>query len=286
MARKSEWSVTEPRTLHFDDPIEDLEIRTVSGTVNVVGTDSPATRVEIAELSGPPLVVSVRGRRLTVAYEDLPWHGFLKRLERKGWRRSAVVTVSVPASVRLSVGVVRASAVLSRIAGPTDLRGVSGDATLVGLSGRVRADTVSGAVETQAVTGKLSFNSVSGRLTMLDHAGESVGVNTVSGDVVLDLAEPAARPTLRLTTVSGDVALRLPAQADAKVSGATTSGPVSSAFPELSVSGTWGAKSVGGTLGAGTGSILCHTVSGAFSLLRRPRTEPDATAATTSAKDV
>ena len=298
MAGKSEWSVAEPRTLHFDDPIEELAICTVNGTVNVVGTRSAATRVEIAELSGPPLRVSRHQRRLVIAYPDLPWHGrhdwrdwrdwrgFLKRLGGRGWHRSAVVTVSVPASVRLSVGVVRAGAVLSRLTGPTELRAVSGDATLVGLSGQVRADTVSGAVETQALTGKLNFTSVSGRLTMLDHAGQSVGANTVSGEVVLDLAESAARPSLLLTTVSGDVALRLPEQADARVTGATRSGHVSSAFPELRVRGVWGAKSLGGTLGAGRGSIQCHTVSGGVSLLRRPRTEPDAPAfATTLRKD-
>ncbi|CAM5376143.1 hypothetical protein SVIOM74S_06311 [Streptomyces violarus] len=43
-----------------------------------------------------------------MAYEDLPWKGFLKWLDRKGWRRSAVVSLAVPASTRVEVGAVGA----------------------------------------------------------------------------------------------------------------------------------------------------------------------------------
>lgn len=39
--------------------------------------------------------MSHRDGNLTVAYEDLPWKGFLKWLDRKGWRRSAVVSLAV-----------------------------------------------------------------------------------------------------------------------------------------------------------------------------------------------
>ncbi|CAM5376077.1 hypothetical protein SVIOM74S_06310 [Streptomyces violarus] len=35
----SEWSVTEPSKLTFDEPVTDLHVRIVAGTVNVVGTD-------------------------------------------------------------------------------------------------------------------------------------------------------------------------------------------------------------------------------------------------------
>ena len=83
------------RKLTFDEPVTALRVRIVNGTVNVVGTD---------EGSGPP--GGVRGRRpaadvvtqeggtLTVAYEDLPWKGFLKWLDRKGWRRRKLARAS------------------------------------------------------------------------------------------------------------------------------------------------------------------------------------------------
>ena len=271
----SEWSVSEPKKLTFDDPVTALNVRIVNGTVNVVGTDEGSARLEITEIDGPPLIVTQQGSTLTVAYEDLPWKGFLKWLDRKGWHRSAVVSLAVPAGSSVEVGVVGAGAVISRIQGTTAVRGVSGDTTLVGLSGAVRADTVSGNLEAQSVTGDLRYHSVSGDLTVIEGAGSSVRAESVSGDMVIDL-DPAGKPTdIRLTTVSGEVAIRLPHPADAQVEANTASGAVSNAFDDLRVSGQWGAKKITGTLGAGTGKLKATTVSGSIALLRRPPAEDD-----------
>ncbi|MEU4495001.1 DUF4097 family beta strand repeat-containing protein [Streptomyces sp. NPDC023998] len=271
----SEWSVSEPKKLTFDDPVTALNVRIVNGTVNVVGTDEGSARLEITEIDGPPLIVTQQGSTLTVAYEDLPWKGFLKWLDRKGWHRSAVVSLAVPAGSSVEVGVVGAGAVISRIQGTTAVRGVSGDTTLVGLSGAVRADTVSGNLEAQSVTGDLRYNSVSGDLTVIEGAGSSVRAESVSGDMVIDL-DPAGKPTdIRLTTVSGEVAIRLPHPADAQVEANTASGALSNAFDDLRVSGQWGAKKITGTLGAGTGKLKATTVSGSIALLRRPPAEDD-----------
>ncbi|MFD7662197.1 DUF4097 domain-containing protein [Streptomyces sp. NPDC059788] len=271
MSARTEWSVSEPRTLEIEEPVDALEVRVVGGTVNVVGTaDGGAARVEISELSGPPLVVRQEAGTLTVTYEDLPWKGFLKFLDRKGWHRSAVVSVTVPAATRVAVGTVGAGAVISGISGRTELRGVSGDTTLVRLTGPVRAETVSGRVEGQAVTGDLRFSSVSGDLTLIEGSGGFVKADSVSGDMVLDL-DPAARGTdVRLTTVSGEVAIRLPAPGDTEVDANTTSGTVANAFDDLRVSGQWGAKRIAGRLGSGSGSLRVTTVSGGLALLRRP----------------
>ncbi|MFE3883999.1 DUF4097 domain-containing protein [Streptomyces lydicus] len=275
MSAGTEWShqptqVTSPRTLEVTEPVDTLTVRVVNGTVNVVGTtdDGPA-RVEIGEVHGPPLTVSHRNGTLSVAYQDLPWKGFLKFLDRKGWNRSAVVSVTVPAGTRVEVGVVGACAVVSGISGRTDIRGVTGDSTLVGLTGGVRADTVSGNVEAQSVAGDLQFHSVSGDLTVIDGAGGAVRADSVSGDMVLDL-DPGQAADIALATVSGEVAIRLPDPADAKVEANTASGTVSNAFDGLRVSGQWGAKKVTGSLGAGTGRLKVTTVSGGLALLRRP----------------
>lgn len=88
----SEWSVAEPKKLTFDEPVSELHVRIVNGTVNVVGTEEGSARLEVSRIDGPPLVVTQQDGTLTVAYEDLPWKGFLKWLDRKGWRRSAVVS--------------------------------------------------------------------------------------------------------------------------------------------------------------------------------------------------
>ncbi|MGP4004535.1 DUF4097 family beta strand repeat-containing protein [Streptomyces sp. 8N706] len=280
MSARSEWSIGEPRKLALEGPVTAVDVRIVGGTVNVVGTDSggPA-RLEISELHGPPLTVTHEDGTLTVAYDDLPWKGFFTWLDRKGWNRSAVVSVTVPSRTRVGVGVVGAGAVISGISGRTDLRGVSGDSALVGLTGAVRADTVSGRVEAQAVTGDLRFNSVSGHLTVVEGSGAAVKAESVSGDIVLDLTSGAKGSDISLTTVSGEVAIRLPHPADAEVEANTASGAVSNAFEDLRVTGQWGAKRITGTLGSGNGTLKATTVSGAIALLRRPPAD-DATEGT------
>lgn len=278
MSTGTQWShrptqVNSPRTLEITEPFDAVTVRLVNGTVNVVGTtdDGPA-RVEISELHGPPLTVSCTHGTLSVAYDDLPWKGFLKFFDRKGWNRSAVVSVTVPAATRVEVGVVGAAAMVSGITGRTDVRGVSGDSTLVGLTGEVQADTVSGDVEVQSVRGALRFHSVSGDLTVVDGAGGAVHADSVSGDMVLDL-DPGQDADIALTTVSGEVAIRLPDPADATVEANTASGTVSNAFDDLRVSGQWGAKRITGSLGAGSGTLKVTTVSGGLALLRRPAAE-------------
>ncbi|MFI5769320.1 DUF4097 family beta strand repeat-containing protein [Streptomyces sp. NPDC051658] len=269
----STWAIAEPQKLTFDDPVTSLSVRIVGGAVNVVGTEEPTARLEISGIEGPPLIVTQEDGTLTVAYEDLPWQNFLKWFDRKGWHRSAVVSLAVPAGSAVEVGVVGAGAVVSGIRGRTDVRGVTGDTTLVGLAGPVLAETVSGSVEAQSVTGELRFHSVSGDLTVVEGAGASVRAESVSGNMVLDL-DPTGKPTdIRLTTVSGEVAIRLPHPADATVEANTASGSVSNGFEDLRVSGQWGAKKITGTLGAGTGQLRATTVSGSIALLRRPPAE-------------
>ncbi|MGW5614657.1 DUF4097 family beta strand repeat-containing protein [Streptomyces sp. NPDC003877] len=270
----SEWSVTEPSKRTFDEPVSDLHVRLVNGTVNVVGTDEGSARLEVSEIEGPPLVVTRQGGTLTVAYEDLPWKGFLSWLDRKGWRRSAVVSLAVPAGTRVEVGVVGAAAVVSGIQGPTVVKGVTGDTTLVALSGPVRADTVSGNLEAQDVTGDLRFNSVSGDLTMVEGSGRSVRAESVSGSMIVDL-DPDGPTDVKLTSVSGEIAIRLPHRADAEVEANTASGAVSNAFDDLRVHGQWGAHKITGRLGAGTGTLRATTVSGSIALLRRPPEQDD-----------
>ncbi len=271
----SEWSVAEPKKLTFDEPVTALHVRVVGGTVNVVGVDEGSAHLEVSSIEGPPLIVTQENGTLTVAYEDLPWKGFLKWLDRKGWRRNAVVSLAVPVRTRVEVGVVGATAMISGIDGRAVVKGVSGDTTLVGLSGPVRADTVSGNVEAQALTGDLRLNSVSGDLTVIDGSSPSVRVDSVSGSLIVDL-DPAGRASdISLTSISGEIAVRLPHPADTEVSVDSASGTVSSAFEDLRVGGHWGTKKITGRLGAGNGRLKATTVSGSIALLRRPPAEDE-----------
>ncbi|MFE2943203.1 DUF4097 domain-containing protein [Streptomyces sp. NPDC059255] len=278
---ESTWEVAGSEKLTFDDPVARLDVRVVNGAVNVVGTDEAlpdrpgGTRLEISRVEGPPLIVTLDGGTLTVAYADLPWKSLLNWLDRKGRGRSAVVSLAVPTGTEVEVGVVGAEAVVTGIRGRTAVRGVSGGTTLVGLSGEVRAETVSGDLEAQAVTGSLHYHSVSGSLTVVEGSGSTVRADSVSGDMVVDL-DPAGRPTdISLNTVSGEVAIRLPHPTDAQVEANTASGAVTNAFEDLRVSGRWGAHKITGTLGAGAGTLKANTVSGSIALLRKPPSEDD-----------
>lgn len=271
----SEWSVAEPQKLTFDAPLTTLRVRVVNGWVNVVGTDEGSARLEVSEVEGPPLTVVQEGDTLTVAYEDLPWRSLLSWLDPQGWRRSAVISLAVPAGTRVEVGVIGACAVLSGLAGRTEVKAVSGEITLVGLSGAAYAETVSGSVEAQGVTGELRFKSVSGDLTVVDGAGPSVRADSVCGSMIVDLVAANTSATapatdVNVTNVSGEIAVRLPHPADAEVEANTASGTVSNAFEDLRVSGQWGAKRITGRLGAGKGRLKATTVSGSIALLRRP----------------
>lgn len=294
-AAQKTWSVAEPQKLAFEEPVTEVRVRVAGGTVNVVAAEEGPARLEVSEVDGPPLHVVQEGGTLTVSYEDLPWNGsqgFKQWFEskpwkawsasdsgRKAWERSAAVTLTVPAATRVQLASVSATVFVSGIDGGTDVHGVSGDTTLVGLSGRVKAHTVSGGVEAQSVTGELGFHSVSGGLTVVDGAVGNVRADSVSGDMVIDLAldDPAAasRPVdISLTSVSGQVVIRLPHPADARVEANTATGGVSNAFEDLRVSGQLGAKRITGTLGAGTGTLRATTVSGSIALLRRPAADP------------
>src|SRR5437879_5382892 len=111
MSGTSEWTVTEPHKLVLDRHVDTLHARTVNGAVNVVGVDEGPARLEVAEIDGPPLIVSHKGGTLTVTYDDLPWKGLLKWLDPKGWPRHAVVSLAVPQHTQVSIGVVGANAV-------------------------------------------------------------------------------------------------------------------------------------------------------------------------------
>ncbi|MFI8195546.1 DUF4097 family beta strand repeat-containing protein [Streptomyces sp. NPDC085942] len=280
----STWTIAEPRELVLDDPVEALHVRVVDGTVNVVGSDEPHARLEISAIEGPPLVVTHEDGRLTVAYEDLPWQDFLRAFASRSRHRSAVVSLVVPTASSVEVGVVGAEAVVSNIGGRTEIRSVGGDATLVGLTGPVRGHSVSGALEAQGVTGDLRFHSVSGGLTVIDGAGPSVRADSVSGDMVLDLAPLDTPANVWLTTVTGEIAVRLPHPVDARVEANTATGSVSNAFEELRVGGQLSAKKITGALGAGKGDLRVTTVSGSIALLRRPPAEDDVYAAEPTGK--
>ena len=238
------WTVDAPATYDFDR-VDALRVRTIGGTVAVLSTGERAC-LDISAVTGQPLVVSHSDGTLTVSYEDLSWDGLL------GWlrpdRTAATITITVPKDCPVQLGVVTASAVVSGISAATSVKSVSGAITLDGVTGAVDARTVSGDIEAQGLGGTIGFNSVSGDLTLADGSVDRLDAKTVSGRVTadIDLDQDAA---LRVATVSGPVAIRLPADARARVDLRSTTGRVLSEFPGLQHSEKPGASTISGDLG-------------------------------------
>ncbi|MFI6443094.1 DUF4097 family beta strand repeat-containing protein [Kitasatospora sp. NPDC050543] len=279
----SQWTISGPDRITIDEPVSALHVRVVAGAVNVVAAEGPA-RLEVTELEGEPLHVTLVDGVLTVTYKDFSWGEFTESVKSvesvkslfSSLRRKhrAVVSLAVPAGSEVKVGTVSAGTTISGIAGPVSVHGASGGATLVGLSGRIEAHTVSGDIDAQSVSGELRVKTVSGPLTVVAGTADKVQAHTVSGAITLDL--DVETPTdIKVNTVSGAVGIRLPSLADAKVEAGTNSGDVSSTFEELAVGGSWGSKRLSGQLGSGKGSLVVTTVSGAITVLRRPDTDED-----------
>ncbi|WP_332262173.1 DUF4097 family beta strand repeat-containing protein [Kitasatospora mediocidica] len=279
----TQWTVSEPEKIVIDEPVRSLQVRIVGGAINVVAAEGPA-RLEVTELEGEPLQVTVEDGVLTVTYQNLDWNDFGDKLKSvdsvktflSGLRRKrrAVVSLTVPAAAAVRLGTVTAESTVSGVHGGTTIHGVAGDTTLVELDGRTEAKTVSGNVDAQAVAGELRVNTVSGELTVISGTAATLRANSVNGAVTLDL-DGTTPADIRINTVSGAVAVRLPQPADTTVEAGSTNGNFSSAFDELTLGGTWGAKKLSGTLGAGTGRLQVTTVSGAISLLSRPAAEDE-----------
>lgn len=280
----AEWEIDQPTTLELDEDVRSLEVRLVSGHVDVVTKAGTGATIEAVSVQGEPLHVSIDAGRLCVRHgsEDRIGSGLLGWLRvggvgigRLGERR-AVVAIAVPTLCPADVGVVAADAVVSGLEGRVSIKSVSGDITLDESRGPVTVDSVSGDVEARGLVGDLAVKSVSGELTLVEGRPASLRAKNISGDITLDLsADPSAaddastRVNIDVATVSGDVTVRVPGDADLQVDVASTTGDVSSAFGDLSVSSRPGAHRLHGRLGRGAGALRGRTVSGRIALLSR-----------------
>jgi Putative adhesin len=265
------WRLDHPDKLTFDE-VRRVLVKTVEGSVSVVGSDDQPT-LELSELSGEPLEVRYEGGTLTVDYER-PWRPWpLAWLAGQGHRRKAVLTLAVPRDCQVELRVVSASLMVGGLRAPVEAHTVSGEITLAGLHGRVEAESVSGPVQASGVTGDLSARTVSGDLTVAEGGGGSVRARTVSGAVAIDLQARGDRD-INLSSVSGDLTVRLPETSDLQVKLSSTSGQVSSAFDQLDYDRTPGRYTAWGRLGTGTGRLRAASTSGHVALLRRA---PEAT---------
>lgn len=258
------WTLEHPQELGLEG-VHTLEVRLIAGSVDVVGTDDTDAHLEVHEVNGAPLLVTLEDGTLTVAHERLAWSGLLDWVKDTRKPRTRV-SIAVPRATATRLGVVSADAIVTGLTARTESRSVSGDIVLDRLTADVEAQTVSGDLEARELRGNLGFTTVSGDLTVAGGRSDRVRAKTVSGDVTMDL-ELAAGGGLEAHTVSGDVRTRLAQGTGVRVQVRSTSGTVDSAFPEVTTTRSPGSVKSSGTLGDGAGRLEVRTVSGDVSLL-------------------
>ena len=209
------WQIEGPKVLDIGgegEAVHSLKVGLVAGRVDIVThDDSPTARLEVHSVDGKPLLVTWDGSTLKVSHvkdnEGNLWEN-LKRFGKEHDRLNARVSLSVPTRTDVTVSTVSADALVSGVRAGVKVNTVSGSLTLADVIGEVDANTVSGELECHELEGDFKGNSVSGPLTVQASRLEQVKLNTVSGDITLDLLSGTAR--INSNSVSGDVTVRIP----------------------------------------------------------------------------
>ena len=257
-----QWEIDGPKVLDIGDDSETVsrvKVALVGGRADIMThDDSPTARLEVTEVHGRPLKVSWDGSILKVSHAENEgiFGGILRRV--KGGHHSARIALSVPASAAVSLSTVSAEGLVNGVRNSVHANTVSGTLTLDDIDGDVKANTVSGDVECHALVGDLNGNSVSGAMTVEASRLNNVKLNTVTGDIALDLTHADAKITSN--SVSGDVTVRVPAGGGYDVTAHTASGQVVIDGQRISL----GANHQGGSLSSGDRSLVvkANAVSG------------------------
>ncbi|KRE79994.1 DUF4097 family beta strand repeat-containing protein [Arthrobacter sp. Soil763] len=219
------WTVTGPQTIDVDG-VRSLKLGIVRGRFDIVTHDEAVARVEVSEVDGDPLAVSLTDGRLELRHQLHGPQGWFKNLMgtvNNNSSNSVVVSIALPAGVDVEAGTVSGDGMVSGLSGHTRLNTVSGSVLADGTTGELGVGTVSGDVIVRNHHGVLTAKSVSGEVTA---SGEfsNIRANTVSGDLNFDLH--GFTQDFGANSVSGDVTIRLPHDVGVDIIAKSASGAV------------------------------------------------------------
>jgi DUF4097 and DUF4098 domain-containing protein YvlB len=219
------WTVTGPQVIDVDG-VRSLKLGIVRGRFDVVTHDEDVARVEVSEISGDPLSISLVNGRLEVRHQLHGAQGWFKNLMgtvNNNSSNAVVISIALPAGVEVEAGTVSGDGMVSGISGHSRLSTVSGSVLADGTSGELAVNTVSGEVIARNHHGVLTAKSVSGEVTA---SGEfsNIRANTVSGDLSFDLH--GFTHDFGANSVSGDVTIRLPYDVGVDIVAKSASGAV------------------------------------------------------------
>ncbi|WP_411373677.1 DUF4097 family beta strand repeat-containing protein [Arthrobacter sp. MPF02] len=217
------WTVSSPQTIDVDG-VTFLKLGMVHGRFDIVTHQEPVTRIEISDVHGDPVDVSVTAGRLEIRHQLHGAQGWFKNLMgtvNHNSANSAVISIAVPVGVDVEAGIVSGDGLASGVTGQTRLNTVSGAVMADGTEGELHVNTVSGEVSARNHRGVLTAKSVSGEVTA---SGEftSVRASTVSGDLSFDLH--GFTRDFGSNSVSGDLTIRLPHDVGVDIVAKTASG--------------------------------------------------------------
>jgi hypothetical protein len=226
-----DWQIDGPKVLDIgneNETVGKLKLGMVAGRVDIVThDDSPTARLEVHEVDGQPLMVTWDGWTLKISHvkdrEGSLWESVKSFSLDKG-KRSARISLSVPATTDINASTVSAEALINGVRATVKTNTVTGSLTLDDIVGDVDANTVSGDIECHGLQGDFKGNSISGALTVQASRLRQIKLNTVSGDITLDLTDGTAQ--IQSNSVSGDVTVRIPSGGGYDVAAHTASGHV------------------------------------------------------------
>lgn len=268
----------ETRVIDLDD-IRKLKVGLVGGQIDVVAHDEPGIRIEVHAVAVKDLRIEASGDIVEIDHAQLRWDNFLEVFRNFGTGGpKAEISVAVPRSIALNLGVVSASALVSGLATDAKLNTVSGDIIVDGLTGDLSANAVSGDVQIRNLEGALSANSVSGDVAATGTIRKAT-IDTVSGAMLVDSVGPTE--AVNLNTVSGNATVRLDDGLPANYVVRSVSGRVLVDGVKRSGQGTGPTTNFSGSAGELSGrfvDVRANSVSGDVTVLRR---ETASTASTT-----
>ncbi|MEO5921764.1 MAG: DUF4097 family beta strand repeat-containing protein [Pseudolysinimonas sp.] len=202
---QEKWLVDGPKTIDIESA-GSLKVGLIGGQIDIVAHDEPGVRVEVHSVTGKPLKVSIDGDTVEIDHPQLSWDNWIDVFKSWTGRAKADVSVMVPRDMKVKLGVVSASALLSGTTGDASLSTVSGEVVVDGVSGDLSLNSVSGELTVRNHTGKIDAHSVSGDVTAAGTLHRFAG-DSVSGAIMLDTA--GIPDEIRANTVSGEITVRL-----------------------------------------------------------------------------
>jgi hypothetical protein len=274
------WIIHPGETRVIDiETVRALKVSLVGGQIDVIAHDEPGARIEVHSVTGKDLRIEATGDAVEIDHPQLRWDNFLEVFKNFGTNGpKAEISVAVPRSVALTLGIVSASALVSEIQNDARLNTVSGDIIVDGLTGALTVNSVSGDVQVRELVGSLTANTVSGDIAATGSLRKAT-VDTVSGSILVDSAGDTL--SVSLNTVSGTSSVRLDEGYPANFAIRSVSGRVQVDGIKRSGITSGPTTNFAGSSGELAGSfadVRANSVSGDITVLRRTKSAPDAPA--------